>query len=149
MSSNSIREKLIVADEVLVKGITMIKTVKRRLPSYAGLKDFAMTQLPVAAIVGRLPVPSNHVNTRVGQVDQCISELKVDINVFMQENENADTQISSLLDDFWRVLYSDPTRAGLGFFLELTAEENVETWVPYVAFQITCIHKYKHTTGGI
>lgn len=149
MSDNSIREQIIKADEELIKTITTIKTVERRLPSYSDLKDFAMTQLPVAAIVGRLPVVVNHVNSRVGQVDQCISELKVDINVFMQENVNADTQISSLLDDFWRVLYTNPTRNGLGIFLELKAEENIETWPPFVAFQITCYHKYKHSTGGI
>ena len=149
MASNSIRERIILADIALVKTIDSIKTVERRLPSYSDLQSFALTQLPVAAVVGRIPVPVNHISNRNGQVDQCNSELKVDIYVFIQENKNADVQVSSILDDFWRVLYTDPTRNELGTFLELIAEENIETWVPFVAFKITCKHIYNHSIGGI
>lgn len=149
MADNSKRERIIVADKQLIETMSSIKTVERRLPSYSDLQSFASTQLPVAAIVGRIPKPTNHVSKRDGQVDQCVSILNVDVYVFLQENKNADTQISSLLDDFWSTLYSDPTRGGLAMFLELIAEENIETWSPFVAFKITCSHKYQHTTGGI
>ena len=149
MSDNSIREQIIEADKAIIESMSNIKTVIRRLPSYADLQQFALSQFPAVVVVGRMPEPENHISRRDGQVDQCLSELKVDLFIFIQENENADSQISSLLDDFWRVLYLNPTRNNLVLITELIAEENIEIWEPFVAFKITCKHKYKHTTGGI
>jgi len=149
MAANSIRERLILADKAILDGLSFIKTVERRLPSYKDLQNFALTQLPVAAIVGRIPKPNNKVSSQTGQVDQILSQLRVDIFVYLQENENADSAISSYLDDMWPELYADPTRGGLCMFTALEAKEDTETWQPFVAFQITCIHQYKHSTGGI
>ncbi|MGD9156799.1 MAG: hypothetical protein PVG39_00195 [Desulfobacteraceae bacterium] len=149
MAANSIRERLILADKAILDELSFIKTVERRLPSYKDLQNFALTQLPVAAIVGRIPKPTNKVSSRTGQVDQILSELRVDIYVFLQENESADSAISSYLDDLWPQLYADPTRGRLCMFTTLEATENTETWPPFVAFQLTCVHNYQHSTGGI
>jgi len=149
MAANSLRERIILADKAILDALAMIKTVERRLPTYKDLQTFALTQLPVAAVVGRIPKPNNHISTRNGQVDQIISELRVDIFVYLQENVDADSEISNMLDDLWPALYSDSTRGGLCMFTALEAKENTETWPPFVAFNITCLHQYKHSTGGI
>lgn len=149
MAANSLRERIILADKAILDGLAFIKTVERRLPSYKDLQEFALTQLPVAAIVGRIPKPTNHIDRRTGQVDQIVSELRTDIFVYIQENVNADSEISDYLDDMWPALYSDPTRGGLCMFTALEAKENTETWRPFVAFQLTCVHQYQHSTGGI
>jgi hypothetical protein len=149
MAANSLREQIILADISLIEALSNVKTVVRTVQSYSDLSNFAGPQLPVAAVVGRLPVPANHIRTRDGQVDQILSELKVDVYFYFQENVNADLEISDYLDDLWVALYADPTRGGLCLYTELLAVENYETWAPYTAFQMVINHRYKHNTGGI
>jgi hypothetical protein len=149
MAENSKREQIILADIAILEGMSQIKTVKRTLQSHSDLQEFAGTQLPVAAVVGKLPVPVNHKTGRDGQVDMIISNLAVELYVYFQENVSADKEISDLLDDLWAALYSDPTRGGLCMLTTLTANPNYESWPPYVAFQVSCEHKYQHSIGGI
>jgi len=149
MAENSKREAIILSDIALIESIPAIKTVARRLPSFSDLQSFASTQFPAVAVVGRIPVPVNHVQSRNGQVDLIVSELRVDAYVFIHENVNADAKISNILDDFWAVLYTNPTRNNLCMFTSLEATETTETWPPFVAFQLTCFHKYQHSIGGI
>lgn len=149
MAANSKREQIILADVAIMQGVSSITTVKRTIQAYSDLQDFAQTQLPVAAVVGMLPVPKNHVTGRDGQVDYIISELKVDIFVYFQEANDQDEQVSLMLDDIWSALYSDPKRGILCMGTQLTAHADVEYWDPYVAFKISCIHQYQHNTQGV
>lgn len=149
MVERSIREKLILADVALLKDVCKFDTVIRTLQSYADLQEFAQTQFPAAALVGGLPIPKNHIGTRNGHVDYIVSDLKVDIHVYMLASENQDSEISKMLNYMWPVLYSDPTRGELCITTQLTATGDIEFWAPYVAFRLTCIHQYQHTPGGI
>jgi hypothetical protein len=149
MAANSKREQIILADIAIVKAMAGIKTVKRTLQSYSDLQNFAGPQLPAVAVVGRLPVPENKFSSRSGQVDQCISRLRVDLYSYALANEDMDSLISSLMDDLWVELYKDPTRNNLVMNTYLEVNEEIEFWPPFIAFQISCIHQYKHSTEGI
>ena len=149
MGENSIRERLILSDVGILEALEVITTVERKLPTYKDLKNFALTQMPVAAVVGGIPIPTNHICTRTGQVDKIISKLRVDIYVYQQEYSNTDSRISFMLDDLWPALYNNPTRDNLCLITTLEAEEHVETWTPFVAFKISCFHDYNHSTEGI
>jgi hypothetical protein len=152
MAANSFRERIIVADKTLVESLdsSIIKTVARRMPSYAELQDFAVTQFPIAAVVGRLPVPVEYKSGRTaGEILQVKSELTVDIFVYLQDNENMDATISDTADELWRVLLTDPTRSRLCIETIVRVEEDVAYMAPFGAFRITCVHKYIHSTGGI
>ena len=151
MADNSKREQIINAVVNTLEGIDCIKTVSRTLQSYSNLRDnYALTQLPIAAVIGRLPVPKNHISGRTGFVEYAISRLVVDIFIYFQENVNSDSVLSSILDDLWVALYSEPTRGGLCIRTELEMnEQSHQVWAPFVAFQVRAIHYYQHTIGGI
>jgi hypothetical protein len=149
MATNSFRERLIQSDVEILETLDTIRTVDRRLPTYSELQEFALTQLPVACVVGGLPKPENHFAGRTGQVDQIVSLLRVDIYIYLQENEEADSEISNMLDELWPALYSNPRRDDLCMSTYLDSEEVTEIWRPFVAFKISCFHRYKHSTGGI
>jgi hypothetical protein len=149
MAANSNREQIIEANKTIVEGVSAVKTVKRTLLEYSDLQEFALTQLPVAAVVGRMPVPVEKHTMRTGDVDQIKSKLNVDIFVYIQANDNADVEISSLMDDLWAALYADQSRSGLVISTEVKVEENPEYWAPFAAFKITVEHYYVHSTGGI
>lgn len=150
MAANSIRERIILSDIEKVGNVAAISTVVRTMQTYSELQNFAGTQFPVAAVVGRIPVPQYKTSGRIpALVDQCISELKVDIFVYFINNENADEQLSSMLDDIFVALFQDQSRSNLCLSTELRMDENNEVWAPFAAFKITCVHKYKHDTGGI
>jgi hypothetical protein len=148
---NSKRELLILSDVAILEDISAIKTVTRTLLSYSDLKDdFALTQLPVCAVVGRLPVPTNHYDKRTGHPDFMVSSLNVDIYVYFQERVNMDSEMSSLLDDLWVALYADPSRGGLCITTTIElSEQSHQVWEPFVAFQLVVKHQYQHTPGGI
>jgi len=150
MAENSTRERLILADIAIIEAMSpTIRTVKRTMQGHEDLQQFSGPQLPVAAVVGRLPVPIEHKAGRNGQVDQIKSALAVDIFVYFQENEEQDKQLSNMLDEMWRELYTNPTRSGLCLVTALTPNPDYSAWAPYVAFQLTCNHHYIHTPGGI
>lgn len=151
MAENSKRERIILADISLIEELVpdTFKTVSRQLQSYSDLQEFAVTQLPVVAVVGRMPVPVNHKYTGSGQVDFHVSRLRVDFFCYIQDNVNPDVTVSNLLDDLWAKLYSNPTRNNLCMHTELTADEDLSYWKPYVAFLVSAFHTYQHTTEGI
>jgi len=153
MAVNSKRERIIVHVVGLLEGVASIKTVARTKQTYAELQEFALTQLPVAAVVGRLPVPSTsgysmHISRRTS-VDVIVSDLAIDVYVYAQELEEPDTLISNLADDLWAALYVDQRMGGLVVETRLNLEEETEWWHPFLAFRITVNVKYKHDTGGI
>ena len=150
MAENSLRERIILADLTLIQSLSSISTVVRTIQSYSDLQSYAVTQFPVVAIVGRLPVPTYKPSLRIREdIDQVLSILRVDFYTYFMNNENSDTELSSLLDDMWVKLHSDPTRSRicLGTTLEMT--EDTQVFAPYGAFRITAIHQYKHTIEGI
>jgi hypothetical protein len=150
MAENSKREQIILKVVGLLEKLTSIKTVVRTKQSYSDLQNFALPQLPVAAVVGNLPVPKEKLSARrIGNVDTIISELTVRVLVYGQNNENPDGDISKLADDIWAKLYSNQTLDGMTLGMLLTVEEDPEYWAPYYAFQITCKLTYQHDTGGI
>lgn len=155
MAVNSRREQIIVHIVDLIKDLSSIKTVKRVRQTYSELQQFAVTQLPLVAVVGRLPLPtvpgggrSSHRSTRTC-MDVFISELVVDLFVYGQELKNPDVLISNLADDLWRTLYTDQTKGKLVIDTWVLFEEEPEFWHPFVAFKVSAKMKYTHTTGGI
>ena len=151
MAKNSLREQILVYHKVkLLQKIGSIKTIIRTIPSYAELQNFAVTQSPLVAMVGKLPVPREKMSSRTREtVDIIISDLKIENYVYIQTREDQDTVISNIVDDVWVKCYSDPSYGGLvhGTLLEVT--EDVGQWDPFVAFKLTSIITYKHSTGGI
>jgi len=149
MAANSKREQIIISDFNLVQAVPSIKSPIRTLPEYAELTCYAQTQFPVCAVVGRMPVPNEKFSQRGVAVDQIRSEIKVDIFVYLQVNEDADSLISSVADDLFKQLYTDESRGKLVYETTIKIKEKVNIWNPFVAFQMTAIHKYIHDTGGI
>ena len=153
MADNSKRERIIVYVVDKLETLATIKTVKRTKQSYGELEDFAGPQLPVAAVVGRMPTESSSgYKTHTSQrscVDIIISDLAVDVFVYAQEAETPDTLISNLADDLWALLYADQKMGGLVIATKLALEEDTAYWHPYLAFKITVNVQYKHDTGGI
>lgn len=150
MAANSQREQIIVYNVDLIKTLPSIKTVIRTKQSYSQLQQFAVTQLPLVAVVGRLPKPVEKVSSRTRvKIDLIISELAIDFFVYFQETVSPDERLSFLADDIWAKLYLDETMGDLVIGTLLTVDEEPEYWDPFVAFRVTATVKYKHTTGGI
>ncbi len=153
MAQNSKRESIIcrVMDEL--QGASCIKSVVRGKKTHHDLQQFALTQFPVAAVVGRLPRPMEKKSGRVpGGVDVIKSSLAIDVFIYDQVNVIDDTteeKISSMADDIWRVLYADPLKNQLCLETLLTIEDDPEYWEPFLAFRIVVNTIYLHTTGGI
>ena len=150
MAENSKREQIIKFIENEVLAIGSFKTSERRMLSYSELEDFAVTQLPAVAVVGRLPIPKEKIKGRQpGGVDLIISTLTVDLMIYFQDRKSPDAMVSKLLDDLWKKLYTDQLKGGLVISTLLKPREKQEYWPPYGAFGLSVICDYKHTTGGI
>ena len=151
MAKNSIREQILVYHEkYLIGKVKSINTVKRVMPSYSDLQQFAVTQFPLAAVVGGVPVPERKMSSRDGSgVDILISSLKIDNYIYLQQKEDPDSTLSDIMDDVWVKCYSNVTYGGLVLSTELLPEQETAYWEPYVAFKITSEVKYSHTVGGI
>ena len=150
MTANSKREQIIVAVKAELTAISAFKSVVRRLPTKEDLENFAITQLPVIAVVAGLPKPVEHIVTRQpGAQDVFVSDLSIRLFGYFQNNKDPDTELSSHVDDIWVALYADPTKGGLTLKTTLKPEIYTDFWDPYYAFMIEAILKYKHTTGGI
>ncbi|MDA3788078.1 MAG: hypothetical protein PF503_06250 [Desulfobacula sp.] len=149
MAANSKREQIILADLALVRSVSGIKTPIRKQPQHSVLMEFAQTQFPVCAVVGRLPIPDEKHSGRQPAVDQLRSTLKVDVFTYLQVNEDIDSQISDLADSLFAILYTDQTRGKLCYETTIKIVENTNIWDPFAAFQLTAIHKYVHSIGGI
>lgn len=149
MAANSKREQIILTDKALVETVGPLKSILRVMPQKSELDSFAQTQFPVAAVVGRLPIPLEKRSGRTPDMDQIISELKVDIFVYLQVNDNVDSEISDLADSLFGALYKDQQRGNLCIETLVKINEKTNVWAPFAAFQITAIHKYVHGIGGI
>ena len=150
MAANSMREQIIVYVSNKIGELSSIKTVSRVKQTYSDLQQFALPQLPIVAVVGRLPLPVEKVSSRTKvKIDLIISELSIDLYVYFQDRVTPDEKLSNLLDDLWAKLYEDEGMGGLVISTFLSADEQPEYWEPFVAFRVTVKVKYRHTTGGI
>lgn len=153
MATLTKREQIILVDKALVETVSFIKTVKRSMMKYEDLQKFASTQIPVAAVVGRLPEPEEyHYSGRKREIiGQIQSKLVVDIFVYFQNTtvDTMDTEVSEYANDLFVALFGNPSRDSL--CLETTVEivPDYLYWDPYVAFRMKVNHSYIHTTGGI
>lgn len=152
MAENSLREQILVGCKTGLESLDSIKTVKRQQPSsIEELKNYAVTQLPLAAMVGGVPIPQEHrkTNRRGNQVDVFTSTLQIQFFFYFMNRVDPDTQLSSILDDFWVLMYGDQTRAGLALSTDLEPQVSVAVWDPYVAFSVVAKVVYIHDIGGI
>lgn len=156
MADDSKRERIIKRVEELVQSVEMIKTVKRIMPSLEDLENYANTQLPLAAIVGQLPVPQAKVKGRGPGAtrDYFRSMLRVNVYVYFMDNEAPDATLSFLLDELWRILYADQQlqseqATGLAYGIELRPEMEPEVYYPYYAFLLSVDVTYFHQIEGI
>ena len=150
MADNSFRERIITANIALIENLTSISTIVRTIQSYSDLENYAITQFPVVAVVGRLPIPTYKPSLRIREtIDQVLSTLRIDYYTYFMDNENSDSHLSSLLDDMWAKLHTNPTRNNICLDTQLEMTEETQVYAPYGAFRITSIHQYKHTIEGI
>jgi hypothetical protein len=150
MATDSVREQIIAYNETLLNGMKVIQSVVRKMPDMASLKNFAVTQFPLVAVVGRLPVPQEKIKGRKpGGVDMIKFSLKVDLFVYIQNAVEPDTEISNLADEIWRTFYVDQTKGELVTEVKLQIVEGTEYWDPFAAFQITDNSIYFRDIGGI
>lgn len=147
------REQIILADKAICESIGFINTVKRSLMKYEDLKNFAVTQIPVAAVVGRLPKAERyHRSGRrreiIGQIE---SKLLVDIFVYFQNTtvDTMDTEVSEYANIMFSALFQDSSRGGLCMETVIEVVPEYAYWDPFVAFKVKASHLYIHDTGGI
>jgi len=151
MASNSKREQILAKVKTPLEAVSAIETVERKpLQGISDLEAWPQTQLPLAVVLGGMPVPSEKLSDRDIKLDKVRSTLTATIVVYALDNENPDTKISNLADDVWAALYADMT---LGFSwvlsIRLTPDADVAFWEPYAAFSIKAEITYIHTKGGI
>lgn len=152
MALNSKREQILTKIEAELTGLDSIKTVDRVMPNgLSDLENYAATQLPLAAVMGKLPDPEYKISTRTGHtIDKVTSKLGIDVYVYAEDNVAPDSTVSRLADDVWRQLLADETHG----FRWVTGtiihpEVNVAVWAPYCAFNMLIDITYLHDKGGI
>jgi hypothetical protein len=149
---NSKREQILTKIVTELEALDTIKMVDRVMPNgLSDLENYAATQLPLAAVMGRLPDPQYKISTRDGHtVDKVTSVLGMELYVYAEDNVAPDSTVSMLADDVWRQLLADETHG----FKWVTGtiihpEVNVAVWAPYCAFNMTVNITYLHDKGGI
>lgn len=152
MAANSRREQILLKLIDELSGLRSIKFVERKQPQgLSDLQQYAETQLPMAVVMGRLPLPAYKVSTRTGHtIDHVTSVLGVDVLVYAHDNVTPDATVSDLADDVWSTVLSDETH-GFKWVLgtQIVPETNVGVWEPYCAFSMLVNITYLHSKGGI
>ena len=150
MALNSKREQILEAIKGKLTELSSITTVERVRPSFDDLDSIANTQLPLIAIVGKLPKPVQKLSSRVqGQPDKFVSALGVEVICYAMDNVTPDSTVSNLADDIGAKLFEDPTYNKLLQKIEVDPEVQIGIWDPYVVFKMVCSATYIHGTGGI
>jgi hypothetical protein len=152
VAHNSRREQLLLKVAEELSELNSIKTVERVQPNIEdGLDNYAETQLPLAAVVGKLPDPTYKITTRTGHtIDKVTSVLGINLFVYALDNVSPDTTVSVLADDIWAKLLADETH-GFEWVLGtvIYPDVNVAVWAPYCAFNMLVNITYLHDKGGI
>lgn len=150
MAANSKREQIVLKVVSELEELTSVKSVVRRIPTREELGEFALTQLPVVAVVAGLPVPMPHVvGRRPAGKDVFLSNLTVSLFVYFQDRTTPDSTLSTLLDDIWAKLYADEKKGGLAINTTLTPTASHDFWDPFYAFKLDAVIQYSHSKGGI
>jgi hypothetical protein len=135
----------------LLKAMPEFNLVERRLLEYEQLAQWAETSFPVVAVVAGLPVPQEKLTSRAkgGTIDKVISELGVDLYVYLHADENPDSRVSEILEALWIKLLEDESQGNLVLGTTLDPDPTVGYLHPYVAFRVTVAMRYVHDKGGI
>jgi len=152
VAANSRREQLLLALVAALGTITAIKQVTRVQPTTLDdIRRYSSGQMPLIAVIGGVPQPREHMSGRgPGGVDVILSEMRADLFIYFMDNKTPDSTLSSIMDDIWAKIYEDQTLS-LNFCTGITIDPKVEiaAWPPYVAFSLSTVINYHHTTGGI
>lgn len=152
MALNSRREQILTKIVTELGELGTILTVDRVMPNgVSDLESYAITQLPLAAVVGNLPNPEYKMSGRNQHtVDKVISELGINLYVYAQDNVTPDSTISLLADDIWAKMLADETH-GFEWVTRtwIRPDVNVAVWAPYCAFNMLVNVSYIHDKGGI
>jgi len=156
MAENSRRELMLIEVVDTIEELSSIREVKRTRIGFNDLGMYSGEQLPLVAVVGKLPKPTPKRSGRApGISDKFVSDLGVELTCYAMDNVNPDSTVSNLADDLWAKIYSNPTLVtddysdGLAIQLDVEPEIQVGIWDPYVVFKMNCVYKYIHGTGGI
>lgn len=151
MARNSKREQLLEKVVAQLKTLDSLKTVERKpLTGIKELSSIANTKLPIAIVLGKLPVPAEKEPGRSVQVDKFQSKLSIDVLVYFQDAKTPDTTTSLIADDIWAKLLSDVSQ-GFKWVIatSILPDANVAVWDPYAAFIMTVNITYLHGKEGI
>lgn len=153
MASNGIREKILLEVKSIIEGISSIKHVQRKIiSSVEELMEIPFTQFPYVCMTGGLPIPKDQGGPRLyaaSQTSKVRSNLKIEIRTYGHNYTSPDTEISTLADDIWKGLYSDPTIAGLVEFISVKPVPTVYYFDPFFRFDMILDVEYIHGTDGI
>jgi hypothetical protein len=135
----------------LLEGMQDLKTIIRKRVGYDELRNFAITQMPVAAVVSKLPIPTPKWSGRNHSTpDLFDSQFEISVTVFLSDaSEEHDSELSHVADEMWRTLWSNLTLSGYAQRIEVKPESGVSVWPPYVAFRFLLIVHYQHNVGGL
>lgn len=151
MAANSKREQLLVQVVAHMTALSSISTVKRIQPTGpSDLQSYSGPQLPLAVVLGGLPIPNPKLSARTRELDVAISDLPVDLFVYALDNVTPDSTISTLADDVWVKMLADITQGfDWVFGTKVLPEPGIGIWLPYCGFSMRAIITYKHGKGGI
>jgi hypothetical protein len=151
MAANSRRELLLAKIKTTLDSVSSLSYVERKpLKGLSDLNAYPTTQMPLAIVLGSMPVSEEKFSEREIKLDRVRSILKATIIVYAMDNQTPDSTVSTLADDIWAAIYNDIT---LGFSwvsgLTIIPDANVAVYDPYVAFSIDVDISYFHGKGGI
>lgn len=145
---SSKRERIAQDIVAALQGLEWVRTVSRRPYAYAEeLEGFAQTQFPLVSVLAQLPKPIQE--RKAGAGKEFVSTLDIDCYVFALEAKTPDTALSSMLDDVWRVLFSDRRRGGLALDTTVLPETEAAQRPPYVGFWLRTRVTYVHNHQGV
>jgi len=153
MASTSIREKIIARTVVVLQAVTSIEHVRRKVAlSIEELLEMPATLFPLCCVTAGMPIPKNNESPRLykaAQTSNVLSILSISIRTYGYDKSNPDTAMSSIADDIWDALYSDPTVNGLAESVRVVPVKTTLFFDPYFRFDFNYNVEYIHTTGGI
>jgi hypothetical protein len=143
----SIREIILGRTVEKLDTIPEIKTIRRYpIISPKELEEIAHTQFPLITVIGGLPLPESGNPIQLGaesHESSLRSNLDIYLSVFGFNRETPDTEISSLFDKIYRVLYCDPEYKG---FDHTSYETNANVYTDEIVYTTENItdEDYRH-----
>jgi len=153
MASNSRREQILVRMEAKLNELSSLKAVDRKpLTGMKELSSIPVTKIPLAIVLGKLPVPAPKESGRGPGSNSDINKsvLGIDILVYIQDAKTPDTTISNIADDVWAKLFED-VQQGFKWVIatKVLPDANIAVWNPYAAFKMGAEITYLHGKEGI